>query len=93
MESPIALAFNVIDNSLLVVEHGGHRVQVFDPSSTKTKFIIGKQGKNDGEFQNPEGVVTDSQTGTIYISDFANQRIQVTNICWPSAKSIILMPF
>ena len=52
-----------------------HRVQVFSADGTfVTKW--GTLGSDDGQFSSPFGIAVDP-SGTIYVADHANDRIQV----------------
>jgi DNA-binding beta-propeller fold protein YncE len=59
----------------------GHedRVQVFT-NDGQLKFIFGKTGSADGQFQHPHGLAMDRKGGNVlYVGDQENHRIQVFN--------------
>ena len=63
-------------SSQRVNEIGNSRVQVFDKEG---RFIAawGRKGSGDGEFGNLHGIIIDKPSGTVYVADTANNRIQV----------------
>ena len=74
-KAPSGIAFDRHDN-LYVNEIGNSRVQVFDKEG---RFIAawGRKGSGDGEFGNLHGIIIDKPSGTVYVADTANNRIQV----------------
>ena len=64
-----------INNNLVYVSDGNHRVSVFD---TKGTFLhcFGEYGSGEGEFNHPYGITTDT-FGKLYVSDFYNNRLVV----------------
>ncbi|XP_078575343.1 tripartite motif-containing protein 2-like [Branchiostoma floridae x Branchiostoma japonicum] len=70
-------AFVSVDESrdvMFVTDKGAHKVFAFDLDGN-TKFDFGKEGQNDGEFQNPRGVTVD-RAGNIIVGDCTG-RVQV----------------
>jgi DNA-binding beta-propeller fold protein YncE len=74
-KSPAGLACDGSDN-VYVTEIGNNRVQVFDKSG---RFLtsFGRAGSGSGEFGNLHGIIVDKPTGTVYVADTANSRVQV----------------
>jgi len=70
---------NVLCNSkgdIVVVEHGNHRVQVFDKAG-KFLFKFGSNGSGLGQLSSPWGVTVDHRNNQIVVADTSNHRIQV----------------
>ena len=65
-----------VDQSrIYVVDSGNNRLVVLGKDG-KTQFIVGREGKGDGEFQDPVGIGVDHE-GWIYVADTGNHRIQI----------------
>lgn len=67
----------VFQNKLVLVsDHGGHRIQVFDKD---LNFIrrFGSRGSMAGRFNDPEDLCCDKTGQRLYIADSGNHRIQV----------------
>ena len=60
---------------IVVVDHGNHRVQVFDSNGTFLRSF-GHKGESAGELDNPTGIAIDKDR-TILISDWGNHRVQI----------------
>lgn len=79
---PIGLAYDPSGN-LWVADSGNHRVQKFGPGLKNVLTIIPspsspkalQPGTGNGEFNTPWGVACDA-TGTLYVADTKNNRIQ-----------------
>jgi len=73
--SPAGIAIDAEDR-VYVTEIGNDRVQVFDKDG---KFLTmwGRKGSAAGEFGNLHGIVVDRKTGTVFVADTANNRVQV----------------
>jgi len=92
---PIGLAFDHHRGLLLVVEHNGHRVQVFscdddgdnDRGSFVTKF--GEQGEQPGQLQHPDGIAIDHDHDRILVVDTNNSRVQSWSLSDQSFLSCI----
>ena len=66
----------------LVVEHSGPNPVTKATTrrqSERATRIIGKKGKEDGNFNCPQKLHVDSTTGLLYIADYYNNRIQIFN--------------
>jgi DNA-binding beta-propeller fold protein YncE len=74
-EYPEDVALNA-DDSLYVVDSGNHRICKFD-HDYKQSATIGRYGTEEGEFKSPRTILIDSPSGTIYISDTMNHRVQL----------------
>jgi len=61
---------------IIVVEHGNHRVQVFDKAG-KFLFKFGSNGNGNGQFSSPWGVTVDQRNNQIVVADSSNHRIQI----------------
>ncbi|MEI7027535.1 fibronectin type III domain-containing protein [Paenibacillus sp. y28] len=73
--SSVAVAAN---GDIYVADLGNHRIQKLELSSgvwSQWKKRSGGEGSGLGEFASPSGVAVDS-TGTVYVADFGNSRIQ-----------------
>jgi len=67
----------VYQSRVYIVDSGNHRVVVLDEDG-KHLFTFGRQGKGNGEFQDPVGLGV-GHNGQIYIADSGNNRIQIFN--------------
>ena len=60
---------------IYVTDKNNDRVQVFaSDGQFITKF--GEAGTGNGQFTDPEGVGVDKETGTVYVADTGNSRVQ-----------------
>ena len=68
----------VEDDSLIIVDHGNHRIQKFASNGT---FItsVGTQGSNPLQFQGPNGITYNYKTGKLYVTEFSGHRVQILN--------------
>jgi len=78
---PSGIAVTEDGSRLFIVDTGGvssneHRIRVFDVSSGKHLFDIGKRGDGDGEFNLPKGAKINPKDGLLYVVDSANFRVQ-----------------
>jgi tripartite motif-containing protein 2/3 len=76
LKYPSGIAFNS-KGSLVVVDWGNHRLQVFNK---KGKFVraIGSKGSDAGQYLFPRGIAVNTQDN-ILIADRCNHRIQILN--------------
>jgi DNA-binding beta-propeller fold protein YncE len=58
-----------------VADTDNHRIQKFDGNGT---FITtwGSQGSAEGQFNMPDGISVENLSGTVYVADGGNNRIQ-----------------
>jgi DNA-binding beta-propeller fold protein YncE len=75
LRTPAGIAIDAEDR-VYVTEIGNDRVQVFDRDG---KFLTtwGRKGSGKGEFGNLHGIVVERRTGTVFVADSANNRVQV----------------
>ena len=73
--SPEDVAINTRNNKVYVADCSNHRVQILNSDLTFSA-TFGKQGKDEGQFDYPSGLVCDS-AGNVYVAEFSNHRIQV----------------
>jgi len=90
--SPAGLVFDHHRGLLLVAEFHNHRVQVFscddgDDGSFVSKF--GEQGRQPGQFTNPDGISIDHDHDRILIVDCFNHRVQSWSLSEQSFVSCI----
>jgi len=71
---PLGLAINRSSGNIYVVDNNNNRIQKFDSNGN---FLIkwGTYGTGDGQFNTPNGVVTDN-AGNVYVADRKNNRVQ-----------------
>jgi len=65
----------VYQSRIYIVDSGNNRVVVLNKDG-KTQFSFGREGKGEGEFQDPVGIGVDHE-GLIYVADTGNHRIQI----------------
>ena len=75
MNRPVGVAVDSRNNLVYVTESGNDRVSIF---STDGEFIksFGRKGNGPAQFKCPRGIALD-KSGTLYVCDFFNSRIQV----------------
>lgn len=77
VSEPRGITYDAYTDSLLITSYQGNNVVKFDKNLVSgTSF--GTAGSGNGQFNQPFGVVTDSN-GRIYVADSANDRVQVFN--------------
>jgi len=93
-KSPTNMVIDNDEELLYVVDSGEHRIVIFElvdgttcPSGTVESvdgvcFVkqFGSEGTNDGEFDEPTGIVFDSANDLLYVADTDNDRIQIFKI-------------
>ncbi|NOX90318.1 MAG: 6-bladed beta-propeller [Calditrichaeota bacterium] len=77
LNRPTGIAYYPPQKAVLIVETGRHRLIILDKNGRIIR-IIGKRGKNPGEFNFPTFVWVD-KFGTIYVNDSMNFRVQILN--------------
>jgi tripartite motif-containing protein 71 len=65
----------VNQSRIYIVDSGNNRLVVLDAAG-KTQFSVGREGRGEGEFQDPVGLGID-RDGQIYVADTGNHRIQI----------------
>ena len=73
--NPLGVMVHPQSCMLYITEYSNHRVQVLNPDFTYANSF-GRQGSNDGEFNHPSDISTDTE-GNVYVADSDNHRIQV----------------
>lgn len=80
-ETPYAICYCKMLNSLFVADFDNNRVQEFDAETFAYKRSIGKgRGSKESEFRGPSHVALDEITNRIFVADFSNNRIQIFDI-------------
>jgi DNA-binding beta-propeller fold protein YncE len=68
---------------VFVADRDNHRIQRFAPSTQDITYLFSKTwgafGSTDGAFSSPMNLAVDPTTGTVYVADTFNHRIQVFN--------------
>jgi len=75
LKQPTAVAFDPVNNRLLVVDTGAHQVKQFAPDGALLSSF-GQRGNGDGEFNFPTAIWRDAG-GLLYVTDSLNFRIQI----------------
>ena len=78
------------DDTLWITDREAHNVQKFSRQGTRGKFEkvfqFGLRGVNPGQFSHPRGITLHPDTGTVYVSDMKNHRIQIFRQDYPVPK-------
>ncbi|XP_070549863.1 uncharacterized protein [Ptychodera flava] len=94
LKDPYGIGISPVDGNVYVTDRGGHCVRVYTQHG-KYLRLFGSEGKGQGQFNWPWGVVI-SSTGMVFVADHNNQRIQVFNaddhICLEQFKSPKILP-
>ena len=72
---PVGIAVHPQTHKVYVADCGNHRIQVLNSDLTYSSSF-GRKGFNNGEFNYPHDLATDSD-GNVYVADRHNHRIQV----------------
>jgi sugar lactone lactonase YvrE len=72
---PVGLAYDNNSDTLYIADTRNHTVHAVDRDGA-ARFIIGRRGDGDGEFNYPTYLWVDSE-GRLYVSDTLNSRIQI----------------
>jgi DNA-binding beta-propeller fold protein YncE len=62
-------------NAFYVVEQGNHRVQKYAEDGT-LQLVFGRLGTRENEFRGPTGIAVAPLSGSIYVADTGNGRVQ-----------------
>ena len=73
--SPRGIAIHPHTHKVYIADTGNHRIQVLNSDLTHSSSF-GRNGSNNGEFNQPYDISTDS-TGNVYVVERHNHRIQV----------------
>ena len=76
--SPVGIAVHPHTHKVYVADTGNHRIQVLNSDLTHSSSF-GSGGSNNGEFDRPYDISTDS-VGNVYVADRGNHRIQVFSV-------------
>jgi hypothetical protein len=78
-ETPRGLAVNTATGDVYVVDDANHRVQRFS-SGGEFELAFGSLGRTAGsaagQFDNPQGIAIDQDTGHVFVTDRDNRRVQ-----------------
>ena len=88
---PQGIAYDHEDNLLFVADTGNNRIMVFDVSSIdngesatnvlgQENFTENDPGTTDSEFNNPVGLVYNSDSDQLFVADTGNNRIMVFDV-------------
>lgn len=72
---PTGIAYNSINQTIWVVESGGHRISIFSTEGNLIKRI-GERGSETGQFNFPTHIDIDAK-GSVFVVDAMNFRIQI----------------
>lgn len=75
LSNPIDIV--IVNENLYVTDNKNDQIQVFEKDGTP-KFIFGKSGQKEGEFQYPYGITADSKN-KIYVGDLYTGKISIFN--------------
>ncbi|XP_070546043.1 tripartite motif-containing protein 2-like [Ptychodera flava] len=77
LKNPCCIGISPVDGNVYVTDRGQHCVRVYTQHG-KYLRSFGSQGKGQGQFNDPLGVII-SSTGMVFVADWLNKRIQVFN--------------
>ena len=75
---PVGIAVHPHTHNVYVTDTDNHRIQVLNSDLTHSSSF-GSGGSNNGEFDQPHDISTDS-VGNVYVADCYNHRIQVFSV-------------
>ena len=75
LQLPVGIAVHPQTHKVYVADYGNHRIQNLN-SDLSYSSSFGRKGSNNGEFNGPCDMSTDSD-GNVYVADRVNHRIQV----------------
>ena len=75
---PVGIAVHPHTHKVYVADYGNRRIQVLNSDLTYASSF-GSRGSNNGEFDQPYDISTDS-VGNVYVADYHNHRIQVFSV-------------
>lgn len=78
-KQPTGLAVDSERKRLYITDTHTHDIRVFDTETFKQVKIIGKRGKEDGEFNFPSNVTVDNK-GNLYVVDTMNGRVEIFDV-------------
>ena len=76
LQRPTGIAIDLAREWLYVVDTPAHDIKVFDINGGELLRVVGKRGKEKGEFNFPSYVTVD-RAGNLYVTDTLNGRIQM----------------
>lgn len=75
-KQPSGIIADSVNRRLYVTDTHTHNIKVFDLDTLKPAGIIGKRGKEEGEFNFPSHLGVDTK-GNLYVVDTMNGRVQI----------------
>jgi DNA-binding beta-propeller fold protein YncE len=95
LNQPFDLAYDSGRDQILVADTGNERVQAFSAASHAYAGTIGTTdvaGTDNAHFDGPAGIAVTGPGGTIVVSDFGNDRVQIFSQAVPSVLAAALLP-
>ncbi|XP_078575043.1 tripartite motif-containing protein 2-like [Branchiostoma floridae x Branchiostoma japonicum] len=75
LQKPVFVSVDESRDTMFVTDKRAHKVFAFDLDGNP-KFEFGKEGQNDGDFQNPKGITVDP-AGNVIVGNGGDGRVQV----------------
>ena len=95
LNQPFAVAYDPGRDQILVADTGNNRVQAFGAGSLAYAGTIGTTdvaGTDFAHFNEPAGIAVAGAGGDLWVSDFANERVQIFSTAWPSTLGAAVLP-
>ena len=95
LNQPFGVTYDSGRDQILAADTGNNRVQAFNAGSLAYAGTIGTTdvaGTDFAHFNEPAGVVAAGPSGDLWVTDFANERVQIFANAWPSTLVAAVLP-